>query len=331
MAITCRSGNGRRGPGYIGQMATNDYFSTDFDEARDKFFAACRTQNLRPVEIMGHGTFGGAAPLVDIVRLGDRAARRILVIGGGDRLADALVCSAVQVGWLREFGGAALPPDIAVVLLHHGGAPRTGGEAPAGARIPPQWNSDLLTKVEERYAAYAREKGVDHMGAPLEEAADGNGDAPGYTGDVLDAVAGHLGGIAVGRLTFLDVWIGLGPYGEAGIVGCHEPGTVASDRIRVAFSLPPQIEDEPVAQGSPASMTAGLMRRFPGVDLTAVRLEFGTYSMLSVLDILSSRNPDRSLPDTRRLRNPDSVDWRESVWRGAIMNIQRALAGLHSG
>lgn len=329
--IFCRSGNGRRRLGYFEQMATDDYFSTDFDEARDKFYAACRPQGLRPVEIMGHGTFGGAAPLVDIVRLGDRAARRILVLGGGDRLADALVSSAVQVGWLREFGGATLPPDIAVVLLHHGAAPRTGGEAPTGARIPPQWNSDLLTKVEERYAAYAREKGVDHMGAPLDETATGNGDAPGYTGDVLDAVAGHLGGIAVGRLTFLDIWVGIGPYGEAGIVGCHEPGTAAADRIRTAFSLPPPSEDEPVAQGSPGSMTAGLMRRFQTVDIAAARLEFGTYSMLSVLDTLSSRKPDRSIPDTARLLNPDSADWRESVWRSAIMNIQRALAGLHGG
>lgn len=311
-------------------MATGDYFSTDFDEARDKFFAACRTLRLRPTEIMGHGRFGGKAPLVDIVRLGDRAARRILVLGGGDRLADAFVCSAIQVGWLKEFAAAALPPDIALVLLHHGAAPQTGGEAPAEERPPPQWDSDLLTKVEKRYAAYAREKGVDHMGAPL-SAPVGNGDVPGYAKNTLDAVAEHLATAAGGRITFMDACLGLGPYGEAGIVGCHPPGSPAADRIRIAFALPAPSEDEPAAPGSPGRMTVGLMRRFPGTDIATVRLEFGTYSMLSVLDTLSSKDPDRVVPNPRRLLDPDADDWRESVWRGAIMNIQQALAALHGG
>lgn len=309
-------------------MATGDYFSTDFDEARDKFFMVCRTLSLRPAEIMGHNPFGGSTPLIDVVRLGDPAARRILVLGAGDRLADALVCSAIQIGWLREFGTATLPPDIAVVLLHHGAAPQTGGETLGEERPPPQWDSDLLTKVEERYAAYAREKGVDHTGAPLDPAA-GTGDVPGYATDVLDAVAEQIATARGGRLAFMDVCIGLGPYGEAGITGCHPPGTPAGDRVRTAFALPPPGEDEPAAQGSPGCLTAGLMRRFADTQHVAVRLEFGTYSMLTVLDTLSSRDPDQPVPDTGKLLNPDTDDWRDSVWRGAIMNIQRALAALH--
>lgn len=312
-------------------MATGDYFSTDFDEARDKFFEACRALRLRPVEIMGRGSFGGKAPLVDVARLGSPAAQRILVLGGGDRLADALVCSAIQTGWLKEFGMATLPPDIAVVLLHHGAAPQTGGETAVEERLPPQWNSDLLTKVEERYAAYAREKGVDHMGTPLRTAASSDGDGAGYGTDVLDSVAEHLATARNARITFMDICLGLGPYGEAGIVGCHPPGSVAADRIRIAFALPAPIDDEPAVQGSPGRMTAGLTRRFPGTDIAAVRLEFGTYSMLSVLDTLASREPDRAVPNPRQLLDPDADDWRESVWRGAIMNIQRALSALHGG
>lgn len=312
-------------------MATGDYFSTDFDEARDRFFAACRDLRLRPAEIMGRGSFGGKAPLVDVVHLGNPAARRLLVLTGGDRLADALVCSAIQTGWLKEFGGATLPPDIAVVLLHHGAAPQTGGETAVEERAPPQWDSDLLTKVEERYAAYAREKGVDHMGAPVETAASSDGDAAGYGKDVLDSVAEHLATARDARIAFMDICLGLGPYGEAGIIGCHPPGTAAADRIRIAFALPAPTEDEPATPGSPGRMTTGLMRRFPGTDIAAVRLEFGTYSMLSVLDTLLSRDPDRAVPDPRQLLAPDAESWRESVWRSAIMNIQRALAALHSG
>ncbi len=303
-----------------------DFFSSNAETARKKFVLACRPMGILPKTYRAPGQESGP-PLADVVRLGNESAQRVLVLCGGNRISDALCGSAVQVGWLSEFGMAHLPPDTAIFLVHHGAAPPSGGEDNVAMPDVPQWDDDVLAKVEERYAAYAREKGLDSEGNPLPAPESGN-QIPGFPPEMLDAVAQTLFRGGGERIAIIDIRLGLGPYGEAEVTACQPPDSHGARRVRTWFAQPEPAEDKSPAQQLPDSMAAGLARRVQVPEITTVALEFGTYSMRSVLDSLAARPQGQSRPDTRRLLHPDGADWKEAVWHSAIVAIQRALTGL---
>lgn len=309
-------------------MAAGEYFAESFRSARGKFLAACEPLRLRPVAFRIPGGPGEPEPpLLDLVRLGDPAATHILAICGGDRQIDALCCSGIEVGWLNEFAKANLPDDTAIALLHHGPVPKSGGEAVA-EELPPEWDDDVLANVERRYAEYARLQGIDSTGAPLPVSSEP--DVPGYPGKMLDSVAMALDSAATGRIAFLDVRVGLGRHGEAEIAPCHPPDSAAAKRVRSWFGVAdPQEPDGSGDAQAPDSLVAGLMRRFPGAEITAFTAAFGTYSMMSVLDSLASRPEGRDAPDPRQLLFPRDDAWRDAVWHSAVIVIQRTLTALH--
>lgn len=310
-------------------MPAEDYFSKTYQSARAKLLAACRELRLQPT---GFRSLGGPQepepPLVDCLRLGSPSANHLLVICGGDRKADALCCGGIETGWLREFGKANLPADTAIVLLHHGAAPATGGEVPGESGPPPQWDDDILAKVEERYAEYARQQGIDSTGAPLAGPTDG--DVSGYPGQVMDMLAHTMAPAADGKIVFIEIRVGPGPWGEAELTPRHPPASASAMRIRKWFTLPEPSEDEPKGDREMDSLGASLRRRFPRADITAATAAFGTYSMMSVLESLAARGDGQTLPETGKMVYPQSAEWREAVWRSAIVVIQRALTGLHS-
>ena len=309
-------------------MAAEEYFSKNYQSARAKFLAACRELRLHPTAIrMPDGPQEPEPPLVDCLRLGSPSATRLLVICGGDRKTDALCCSAVETGWLREFGTANLPSDTAIVLLHHGTAPETGGEVPGAGGTPPQWEDDLLAKVEERYAEYARQHGIDASGAPLGEPTDG--DVPGYPGRILDMLA-HTVSRAADKIAFIEIRVGAGPWGQAELTPCHPPNSANARRARQWFTLPNPSEDDTPGTRELDSLGVGLRRRFPQADITAASASFGTYSMQSVLESLAARPEGKSIPETGAMVYPEDPNWREAVWRSAIVVIQRALTGLRA-
>jgi hypothetical protein len=309
-------------------MSAEDYFSKTYQGTRTKFLAACRELRLQPT---GYSAPDGPPepPLIDCLRLGNPSADHILVICGGDRKTDALCCSAIETGWLREFGKANLPADTAILLLHHGAAPATGGEVPgAAASPPPQWEDDILAKVEERYAEYARQQGIDSTGAPLDGPADG--DVPGYPGRVLDTLAHAMAPAADGKIVLIEIRVGTGPWGEAELTPRHPQNSAGARRVREWFSLPAPSEEELQETRELDSLGAGLRRRFPQADITAASASFGTYSMMSVLENLAARPEGRAIPETAAMVYPEDPAWRDAVWKNAIVVIQRVLTRLHA-
>ena len=326
--IACRGYNIASRGSKQRHMAAEEYFSKNYQSARAKFLAACRELRLHPTAIrMPDGPQEPEPPLVDCLRLGSPSATRLLVICGGDRKTDALCCSAVETGWLREFGTANLPSDTAIVLLHHGTAPETGGEVPGAGGTPPQWEDDLLAKVEERYAEYARQHGIDASGAPLGEPTDG--DVPGYPGQILDMLA-HTVSRTADKIAFIEIRVGAGPWGQAELTPCHPPNSANARRARQWFTLPNPSDDDTPGTRELDSLGVGLRRRFPQADITAASASFGTYSMQSVLESLAARPEGKSIPETGAMVYPEDPNWREAVWRSAIVVIQRALTGLRA-
>lgn len=310
-------------------MSAEDYFSKNYRGARTKFLSACREQRVQPVGFWKQDdSEASGPPLIDCLRLGHAGATNLLVILGGNRLTDALCCSAVETGWLREFGKANLPSDSAILLLHHGAAPQSGGEVADVGSPPPQWEDDILARVEERYAEYARQQGIDATGAPLDRPRDG--DVSGYPAKVMDRLTRAMAPAEPDRIVFIEIRVGIGPWGEAELIPCHPPNSDSTRRIRKWFSLPEPSEEEPPGERNLDSLGASLRRRFPDSEIIAARASFGTYSMMSVLKNLASRPEDRAMPETGRMIYPDDPEWQKAVWKNAIVVIQRALTCLHS-
>lgn len=307
-------------------MSAEDYFSKNYSGARAKFMAAANELRLQPTEIRSPDSHQ-ELPLVDFLLLGPASASRLLVICGGDRRTDALCCSGIETGWLSEFGRANLPANTAILLLHHGAAPATGGEIPGAGGPPPQWEDDILAKVEVRYAEYARQQGIDSAGAPLSGATEG--DVSGYPGLVLDMLAQAMAETAR-KIVFMEIRVGTGPWGEAEITSCHPLNSAGTKRIRKWFSLPAAPEDDSQEIRELDSLGAGLRRRFPQAEITAASASFGTYSMMSVLQNLAARPEGQAIPGTGAMTYPEDPQWRVAVWRSAIVVIQRVLTGLHA-
>ncbi|MBE9554942.1 MAG: DUF2817 domain-containing protein, partial [Proteobacteria bacterium] len=189
--------------------------------------------------------------------------------------------------------------------------------------------SDVYKRqVEERYAEYARQQGIDSTGAPLAEPADG--DVPGYPGRVLDMLAHTMAPAVAGKIVFIEIRVGTGPWGEAELTPHHPLNSAGARRVRKWFSLPGPSEDDLEEIRELDCLGAGLRRRFPQADITAASASFGTYSMKSVLENLAARPEGRSIPDTGAMVYPDDPEWRDAVWRSAIVVIQRVLTGLHA-
>lgn len=310
-------------------MSAEDYFSKTYQSARAKFLAACREQRLQPTEFRTpDGAPAPEPPLVDCLRLGNPSADQLLVICGGDRRIDALCCAAVETGWLKEFGKASLPADTAIAMLHHGAAPATGGELADDFGAVPQWEDDILARVEQRYAEYARQHGIDSTGAPLSE--PGDGDVPGYPAKILDALHHAVAPTVPTAVVFLDFRVGTGPWGEAELTPCHPIESSNARRARKWFSLPNPSADDPRGERELGSLGTGLRRRFSQVDITAVTVSLGTYSMKTVLESLAARPEGESIPQTGSMVYPQDPAWREAIWKSAIVVIQRALTGLHT-
>ena len=307
-------------------MSAEDYFSKNYPGARAKFMAAASELHLQPTEIRSPGSHQ-EPPLVDCLRLGPASASRLLVICGGDRRTDALCCSGIETGWLSEFGRANLPANTAILLLHHGAAPATGGEIPGAGGPPPQWEDDILAKVEVRYAEYARQQGIDSAGVPLAGATEG--DVSGYPSLVLDMLAQAMTETAR-KIVFMEIRVGTGPWGEAEITSCHPPNSAGAKRIRKWFTLPAAPEDDSQEIRELDSLGAGLRRRFPQAEITAASASFGTYSMMSVLQNLAARPEGQAIPGTGAMTYPEDPQWRAAAWRSAIVVIQRVLTGLHA-
>lgn len=110
----------------------------------------------------------------------------------------------------------------------------------------------------------------------------------------------------------------------------HPLNSAGARRVRKWFSLPAPPEDDLQEIRELDSLGAGLRRRFPQADITAASASFGTYSMKSVLENLAARPEGRSIPETGAMVYPEDPEWRDAVWRSAIVVIQRVLTRLHA-
>jgi hypothetical protein len=98
---------------------TPPVFAPDYATARPSFRAAAQAVGAE-LDEFPHALTGlqGEALAVDVAWLGPRDARRVLVSISATHGIEGLYGSGCQVGFLQQYGHEALPPDMAILMIH---------------------------------------------------------------------------------------------------------------------------------------------------------------------------------------------------------------------
>lgn len=302
-------------------------FTTDPGDARRMFLAACLESRLPVASFEAPRTAPGEPPLhIDIARAGQGDAPVVLALCPGTRVAEGLCASGIQTALLQSGLLLELPRSISLVLIHTTMPAAfassdwewlAAGDAGAG-----EWDDSLLAAADVRHRAAAQK--AEAVGGPEQEHQQ-------WCRHVLANVAERFLARAR-RLVFLDIHTGSGPYGEAEVVSCHMPGSGGETRATELFGARAAADGVRVlsVQGPVAR---GLASALDGREITSLVIEFGGYSLTTVLDSLLSRRQVEAAGGGRfdGLFYPDADDWRERVWSGAAEVLRHAFAAIDRG
>ena len=292
-------------------MSVSRYFATDRETARAQFVSACSAAGLPvaayhpPPEIAT-----SAEPVVEVTRTGAPDATTVVALTCGAWEDEGLCASGIQTALLRENVSERLPRDTAMVLVHAiapiglSGLDRSRSKVWT-ARSGRQWTHAALAAAEHRFASY------------VEEAAAGADPAdrrtPPWQARLLCKIADDFFATA-SRVALIDLRTGTGAYGDSEVTPCHTASDPSLRRAAALFGLHMGDTEAP-PRGTPGDLASGLIAALDRSDVAAAVLEFGTYSMRSVL-----------APGNGRIFYPDSPDWREQVLRRTLAVIWQALS-----
>jgi hypothetical protein len=292
-------------------MAVSDCFALDPETARRQFLVACRRAGVTATPYFApRADASPPQPIVEVVRFGDPEAKGVLALTGGSWKDEGLCASGVQTAMLYDRIGEDLPPGVGLVLVHAIAPEGLSGleaRSRAGSGQPKrQWTQRVLAAAESRFARYISEG----------DEAGSRGERKGipWQAQLLCRIADSFFGKAH-RVALLDIRTGPGNYGDAEIFACSS-GDEAIRRAAHLFGTT-NLSGGPETGGYPGEIAYGLMAALERTNLAAAVLEFGTYSMRSIL-----------AADKGRAFYPDTEDWREFVWRQSRAVTRQALRQL---
>lgn len=226
------------------------YFSADYQAARSRFRDAVvsvgghHAQYIHPHATGAHGE----SLSIDIGHIGDRRARRQLVLISGTHGLEGFAGSALQTGWMLRHAAAGLPEGVGVLLVHglnpygfsHGSRttlagvdlnrnfvdhaqPRPGNSGYEELHphlVPLQWDARSLARANDSIASFGESHGPDALFDALArgqysrpEGIFYGGTKPEWENDTLKGIVDeHLG--AAGKVAVIDWHTGIGEYGR---------------------------------------------------------------------------------------------------------------------
>ena len=292
----------------------DDFFGSDYAAARARFLDACRRAGVDAASHINPESGRAGQELgMDVARIGDPKATRLLVLQSGVHGPELMCGSGCQTGLLRERYFDDLPAGVAVLLVH---AVNPWGAAQL--RRNTEDNVDLCRNFmdfdeplpenpayESLHGAFAaaasaespatlrealqsaeREAGIgDFLSALMAGQyahADGfsyGGAGPTWSNRVLtDVLCEHAANAS--RVVALDYHSGLGPYGYGSAV-VMQSGE-ALDRAGQWFGdwvVAPRAESGPEEFYPVYGHCAdGYVQSLPDAEVTFVTIEYGTYS-----------------------------------------------------
>jgi hypothetical protein len=297
-------------------MDVAHYFSSDRETARAHYLAACRAAGLDVATFFAPKERESAAePIVDVARLGRPYAPTVIALTCGAWQDEGLCASGIFTTLLRQDFARFFPRDIALVLIHAIAPTGLSGLGRSSASTDPlqpgqQWSHQALAAAESRFVDYVQQTAT---GGPAGGAA-----AIPWQARLLCEIADRFFERAR-RTVLIDLRTGPGPYGEADLLPCqivHGDPLVAVDPL---FGIKDN-SDEPPAWGTPGNLAHGLIAALGRSEISGAVLEFGTYSMRSILSA--------GLGTTFY---PRDDQWRAQVWELTMTTFHQLLAALKEG
>ena len=355
------------------------WFAHDYRTARGLFLKAAEQKGLS-VQSIVHPLRGpeGDELATDAVRIGPHDADKLVVLTSGMHGVELYCGSMCQAALIADGHFASLPDGMAVLLVHainpwgsaHGRRvnennvdpcrnfldftrplpenadyPRLHphladadrpGEAGDSARaalsaLRAEWG-DARFNAAQFGGQYANPDGVFYGGQSAE-----------WTNRTISGLLREHGGPAR-RVATLDYHSGIGPWGEMlGVVVHTGEGLARARRWYGDAVLAPNDpdQDDPGYYPVTGHSSDGYEAALPGVEVTAVVLEFGTYPLdrgseaLGQEHWLNSNNGNCDPAEARAIKaalarhfNPDDAAWRATVWDKSRHAIRQAIAGL---
>jgi len=293
-------------------MNSADSFSASYPEARAKFReeAAAAGGALEAIANPNLGPDGGDLS-TDVAWFGPRTAEKVLVMVSGTHGVEGFCGSGAQVDWLRRGELAAIPGDMAVMMVHainpHGFAwlrrvteenidlnrnwisftnvlpENKGYDELAEAAVPAEWTEEAQRASAKVMLEYAGRHGA--MG--LQQALSGGqyrhatgvfygGQSPSWARRTQEAIySSYLG--QAGRVGIIDYHTGLGPWGYGEQIMSDPAGSAAYARGAAWYGgsiTCPQDGSSTSAETSGDNLTAA-PALMPHAEVTGMALEFG--------------------------------------------------------
>ena len=303
------------------------YFSTDYAEARSKFLAAAASANV-PLWQFEHPLTGpnGEAIGTDIVWLGARNARNIVVAGSATHGVEGFCGSGCQTGFLTENWESRLDAGTALLLVHannpHGfahqrrvnednidlnrnfidfeaGPPDSPGYAELHpALVPDAWDGPARKTADAAIEAYKAREGLPAFQQVTSRGQytfpDGlfyGGTGPSWSRRTIEGFAReHLA--QAERIAVVDFHTGLGPRGYGEIIGRGGPGDPQYERTVAWYG--PGVKSAAVGNSASVRLSGtidfGYRRACPDAEQTAITLEFGTLPLEEVHEAIRADN-----------------------------------------
>jgi hypothetical protein len=308
-------------------MVVTDYFSSSYEEAREKFLSACYTANAS-IESFKNPATGTTGELLftDVALIGPKDANNILVLGSGTHGVEGFAGSAIQTRLLKEGIAMGLKPDMSILMIH--------AINPYGFAYLRRWNEDnvdINRNFWDHSNPYPSNPGYEQLAyaidpksislwanvkscfrlfwywvkngtRKLKEAISGgqctnpqgiffSGTFDTWSNKTIRKIASSYLSNAE-RVIVIDFHTGLGPYGKAEIILNENEQSSAYKRSVEWWGdrVETTVSGESVSVHLQGTLKLAFPKMLPNAEVTAVSLEFGTLSALKVFWALRAEN-----------------------------------------
>jgi Protein of unknown function (DUF2817) len=353
------------------------FFSSDCQESRKKFIEASHAAGASIENIKNPMTGpGGDTLFTDVTAIGAKDAKNIIVLGSGTHGVEGFTGSAIQAGLLREGIATNLKPDTKVVMIHainpYGFAhlrrfnennidlnhnfvdhsnvhPTSAGYGELADALLPKTLSmrENARSIIELFWYWLR-NGTDKLKQAVTQGQYSHPEGLFYGGQsetwsnktIRTIVRCYLSNAE--RVVFIDFHTGLGPYGNAEVILNEASDSPAYKRAVEIWGdqVKTTVSGESVSVHLQGTLKLAVPKMLPDAEVTAVSLEFGTFSPTKVLWALRSENwlhhcGGKEHPDNKEIKAellrvfyPNDDKWKERVWNQGQEIVEQALVHL---
>lgn len=352
-------------------------FSADYDEARKKFLDACSGKPGRLRRFEHSLAAGDDQPLsTDVFWFGEDQADHVLTVISATHGIEGFCGSAAQIDWLRQ---APIPANNTALLFIHALNPfgfahlrrvnednidlnrnfidfaecpiNSGYRELADVLFPADWSDateiHALQAIDAYRQSHGRRKTEEAISGGQYEFPQGlfyGGKSASWSRQVIERIMQDFDLANRHRLAVVDIHSGLGPYGYGEVISDHPAGTSGAAMAKRWFG---DSVTEPALGTSTSVPKHGLLdyawHEFLGDRGCYITLEFGTYSLDAMIEVLRKENyfwhndtatRRHDHPVRKQIRAyfyPEKRDWQEMILFRTRQVMTQALEGLTRG